>query len=172
MLALVKNGKFISRHREGSRIDIDGISVLGAYNAWEYGDYSLHTIQDAAPVPEGKIVTNTTVELVGEHWTYVHTLEDEPVLTHEELRAQMPDKTPREFRDILIDEGILTDASPDEVTLAIQQIPYDKERTKALNAWQNPTMFSRSDPYIDMIGALFGLSPEDIDVLWMGHDES
>lgn len=92
--------------------------------------------------------------------------EPPPASTPEEIRADMPDKTPREFRDILIDEGILTDANPDEVTLAIQEIPYDIERAKALNAWQNPTMFSRSDPYIDMIGAMFGLTPEDIDRLW------
>lgn len=91
--------------------------------------------------------------------------------TPEELRAKMPDKTPREFRDIMIDEGVLTDTVPDEVTVAIQQIPFDKERTKALNAWQNPTMFSRSDPYIDMIGAMFGYTPEDIDRLWIGDNE-
>lgn len=95
-------------------------------------------------------------------WVYVPSPEPTP----EALRVLMPDKTPREFRDILIDEGILTDAIPDEVTVAIQAIPYDKERTKALNAWHNPTMFSRSDPYIDMIGAFFNLTPDDIDILW------
>lgn len=101
-------------------------------------------------------------------WVYVPPLPPTP----EQIRANMPHLTPREFRDILIDEGILTDAEPDEVTLAIQQIPFDKERTKALNAWQNSTMFIRSDPYIDMIGAMFGLTPEDIDVLWMSDNEN
>lgn len=96
----------------------------------------------------------------------------EPTLTIEQKRALMPVKTPREFRDILIDEGVLTDAVPDEVTIAIQQIPFDKERAKALNAWQNPTMFTRTDPYIDMIGAMFGLTPEDIDLLWQDNNES
>lgn len=89
-----------------------------------------------------------------------------PAPTAEEIRLAMPDKTPREFRDILIDEDVLTDAVPDEVTLAIQQIPFDKERTKALNAWQNMTEARRSDPYIDMIGAMFGYTPEQIDELW------
>lgn len=87
-------------------------------------------------------------------------------LTIEQKRALMPVKTPREFRDILIDEGVLTDAVPDEVTLAIQQIPFDKERTKALNAWQNMTEARRDDPYINMIGAMFGYTPEQIDGLW------
>lgn len=95
-----------------------------------------------------------------------------PEATIDDFRRAMPDKTPREFRDILIDEGKMTDAIPDEVTVAIQQIPFDKERAKALNAWQNPTMFSRSDPYIDMIGAMFGYTPEDIDRLWIGDNES
>lgn len=86
--------------------------------------------------------------------------------TPEELRAQMADKTPREFRDILIDEGILTDAVPDEVTVKINEIPFDMERMKALNAWHNMNAAQRSDPYIDMIGALFGKSQENIDSLW------
>lgn len=87
-------------------------------------------------------------------------------LTIEQKRALMPVKTPREFRDILIDEGVLTDAVPDEVTVAISNIPFDKERTKALNAWQNMTEVRRDDPYIDMIGAMFGYTPEQIDKLW------
>lgn len=37
---------------------------------------------------------------------------------------------------------------------------------KALNAWEVATIISRVDPYIDMIGAMFGLTPEDIDELW------
>lgn len=88
-------------------------------------------------------------------------------LTIEQKRALMPVKTPREFRDILIDEDILTDATPDEVTVAISNIPFDKERTKALNAWQNMTEARRDDPYIDMIGAMFGYTPEQIDALWL-----
>lgn len=91
----------------------------------------------------------------------------EPTFTIEQKRSLMPVKTPREFRVILIDEGVLTDAVPDEVTLAIQQIPFDKERTKALNAWQNMTEARRDDPYIDMIGAMFGYTPEQIDELWL-----
>lgn len=171
MLALIKNGQLIRQLPEGSRFEVDGNPVMPAMAGWSQGDYSLHKIHPAEPIPEGKIVTDTSVELVDGLWTYVHTLEDEPTPTPEELRAQMPDKTPREFRDILIDKGILTDADPDEVTAAIQQIPFDIERTKALNAWEYMTVAKRSDPYIDMIGALFDLSPEDIDILWMQDNE-
>lgn len=91
----------------------------------------------------------------------------EPTFTIEQKRELMPIKTPREFRDILIDDDVLTDVVPDEVTVAISNIPFDKERTKALNAWQNMTEARRSDPYIDMIGAMFGYTPEQIDALWL-----
>ena len=88
----------------------------------------------------------------------------EPILTPEELRAAMPDKTPREFRDILTDMGIF----PQMVTDAINQIPFDIERQKALNAWEVMTSASRIDPYIDMIGAMFDKTPEQIDEAWIG----
>lgn len=95
------------------------------------------------------------------------TIVNQDELTIEQKRALMPVKTQREFRDILIDDGVLTDAVPDEVTVAISNIPFDKERTKALNAWQNMTEARRDDPYIDMIGAMFGYTPEQIDALWL-----
>ena len=85
-----------------------------------------------------------------------------PEPTAEELRAQMPDKTPREFRDILTDMGIF----PHMVTAKINEIPFDIERQKALNAWEVSTYISRTDPYVDMIGAMFDKSPAEIDEAW------
>lgn len=90
------------------------------------------------------------------------TVESVP-LSPEEQRAQMPPLTPRQFRDTLIDADIM----PDDVTAAIDQIPDEKQRAKALNAWEYPTQFTRTDPLVDQIGAMFGLSPEDIDALWV-----
>lgn len=87
---------------------------------------------------------------------------DEPALSPEELRAQMPPLTPRQFRDALIDADIM----PDEVTTAISQVQDEKQRAKALNAWEYPTEFTRIDPLIDQIGAMFDLTPEQIDVMW------
>ncbi|MDM8346466.1 hypothetical protein P8H26_13790 [Pseudochrobactrum sp. sp1633] len=83
-------------------------------------------------------------------------------LSEEELREQMPDKTPREFRDILTDMGIF----PYMVTAKITEIPFDIERQKALNAWEVPTSIRRVDPYVDMIGAFFNKSPNEIDAAW------
>lgn len=140
----------------------------------------LHLLKDGVVVmvvPVGATITHdgftvspaSITSMLPEGYTFVEAppAPDPEPLTPEELRAQMPDKTPREFRDILIDEGILTDAVPDEVTVKINQIPFDIERMKALNAWNNMSVAQRVDPYVDMIGAMFGRSPEEIDILWV-----
>ncbi|RBO89319.1 hypothetical protein [Pseudochrobactrum asaccharolyticum] len=92
-------------------------------------------------------------------WVYVSP----PQPTAEELRAQMPDKTPREFRDILTDMGVF----PHMVATKINEIPFDIERQRALNAWEVSTYISRTDPYVDMIGAMFDKSPAEIDAAWV-----
>jgi len=71
--------------------------------------------------------------------------------------------TPRQFRDGLLDAGIM----PDEITAKINEIPFDIEREKALNAWNYASMFYRDDPYIDMIAAMFEMTPEQVDTLWL-----
>ena len=85
-----------------------------------------------------------------------------PELTPQQFRAQMLDKTPREFRDILTDMGIF----PHMVAAKINEIPFAIERQKALNAWEVSTYISRTDPYVDMIGVMFDKSPADIDAAW------
>lgn len=91
-------------------------------------------------------------------WVYIEPQQ----LTPEELRALMPALTPRQFRDALIDADIM----PDQVTAAIAQISDEKQRAKAMNAWEYPTQFTRTDMLIDQIGAMFSLTPEQIDVMW------
>lgn len=84
--------------------------------------------------------------------------------TPEYLRTQMQALTPRQFRDALVDADIM----PDDVTNAISQIPDEKQRAKALNAWEYPTKFTRTDPLINQIGSMFSLTPEQIDDMWLG----
>lgn len=57
---------------------------------------------------------------------------------------------------------------PDQITAAIGEITDEKQRAKALNAWEYPTKFTRTDPLINQIGAIFGFTPEDIDIMWLG----
>lgn len=75
----------------------------------------------------------------------------------------MPDRTPREFRDALVDIGIF----PKLVTAAIESIQFDVERMKAINDWEVMISAVRIYPYIDMIGAMFEKTPEQIDAAWM-----
>lgn len=115
--------------------------------------------------PEGTVTVDPRpgedYEMVKGRWVEV-TPQPIPEPTPEELRAAMRPLTPREFRDALIDNEIM----PDQVTAAINQIADDKERAKALNAWEYPTQFTRTDPLVDQIGTIFGLTPEKIDKLW------
>ena len=135
-LVLLKNGEIIRSIANGSAFHVDGIYLSPAYSGWSHGEYSL---VEAPPEP----------------------LLPEP--TPEQLRAQMLDKTPREFRDILTDMGIF----PHMVAAKINEIPFDIERQKALNAWEVSTYISRTDAYVDMIGVMFDKSPADIDAAWL-----
>ncbi|WP_273727464.1 hypothetical protein [Brucella gallinifaecis] len=140
MLHLVKNGTVVMTVLEGSAVDYEGIHISPA------------TVDAMPAVHEGN--TYTLVQAPPEP-------EPEPP-TPEELRAQMPPLTPRQFRDALIDHDIM----PDDVTAAINQIADAKDRAKALNAWEYPTQFVRTEPLIEQIGAIFSLTPEDIDDMW------
>lgn len=117
----------------------------------EFKDYMAGTIE----VP---LKPSADHEWYDGHWVHIPPAE----LTPEVVRTLMPDKTPREFRDILIDMGIFSQM----VAKKINEIPFDVERQKALNAWEVSTYISRTDPYVDMIGAMFDKSPVEIDTGW------
>ena len=135
MLNLLKNGEIIKQVPSNGVLNHNDVYVSPAYAGWSNGDY----------------------ELVEAPFT------PSPLPTPEVLRTQMPDKTPREFRDILTDMGIF----PHMVAAKINEIPLDIERQKALNAWEVSTYISRIDPYVDMIGAMFDKSPAEIDTAWL-----
>lgn len=78
--------------------------------------------------------------------------------------AKLTPLSPRQFRDALVDGGIM----PIDVTNAINMIPDDVTREKMLNAWNHAVSFDRFDPYIEIIGSMFHLTPDDIDTMWLG----
>lgn len=163
MLALVKNNVFVKTAIEEDRVVVDKITFMPAKNGQAFGEYSLHTILPAPPVPNGKKVIGTSIEKVGNSWAYVDVLADVVPPAIDEIRAAMPPKTPREFRDILVDLGLKIS----DITTAINSIPFEKERAYALNAWEVMTVATRTDPYIDMIGAMFNITPTEIDYAWL-----
>jgi len=79
MLALIHDDSIVSTFYPGGWFDLpDGSRASPAQDGWNDGDYRLTAIQPADPVPEGKQVASTSVEMVDGHPTYVHVLEDAP----------------------------------------------------------------------------------------------
>ncbi|NTG26180.1 hypothetical protein G6L08_03395 [Agrobacterium rhizogenes] len=99
----------------------------------------------------------------GMKWSGAKIVNPVDLMTTEEKRAAMRPLTPRQFRDALIDNDIM----PDDVTAAITQIADPKARAKALNAWEYPTEFLRTDQLLEQIGASFDLSADAIDAMWV-----
>lgn len=77
--------------------------------------------------------------------------------------ARLTPLSPRQFRDSLVDAGIM----PIDVTTAIDNIPDDVTREKMLNSWNHAVSFDRFDPYINIIGSMLNLTPSDIDEMWL-----
>lgn len=88
-------------------------------------------------------------------------VEPEPP-TIEEIRSSMPQKSPVEFRLML--DGLGFDNS--DVEAAIGMITDPAEQRTALIHWEYATYFERVNPFIDGIGELLGMTPEDIDDHW------
>ena len=134
---------------------------------------SMEPDPEHSQIPDYRIIGITSVEadgftrgpggtVYGMKWTGAKIVNPVDLMTAEERRAAMPALTPRQFRDALIDNDIM----PDEVTAAINQIADLKARAKALNAWEYPSEFLRTDQLLEQIGASFSLSPDAIDAMW------
>lgn len=163
MLALIKNDEYVSTHRTGSKVKAGENVVMPAMDGWSHGDYSLHLLIPADPVPEGKRIVDTRILNTGEGWKTVHTLEDTSEPTPEEIRENMPPLTARQLRLGLVSASIL----PAQVDAAIAAIPDEQARAVAEIEWEYATQFERNHPLIDQVGTALGLSPEQIDAMWM-----
>lgn len=146
-----------------------GDFISAIYGAWALVDVA-GVITNVEYDPSRMVPDDKTVLGIDADWREIKPgmiyrnglVSDPPEPTLEERRAAMRPLTPREFRDALIDNDIM----PDQVTAAINQMEDLKARAKALNAWEYPTEFTRSDPLVEQIGTIFGLTPEMIDKLW------
>ncbi|RDL51246.1 hypothetical protein BLJAPNOD_02378 [Ensifer sp. M14] len=85
-----------------------------------------------------------------------------PAPTPEELRAQMPPLTARQFRLGLVSGGY----SPAQVTQAIDTMPEGPNKETAKIEWQYATTFNRMHPLIATVGAALGLTEGQIDAMW------
>lgn len=144
-IAVDDNGCIISMEPDPEHSQIAGYRIVGISKT-EAGDFTRG--------PGGTAY--------GMKWTGDGIANPADLMTTQEKRAAMPPLTPRQFRDALVDSDIM----PDDVTGAINQIADPKARAKALNAWEYPTEFLRTDQLLEQIGASFDLSPDAIDAMW------
>lgn len=161
----------------GSNLNLDdGTFVSPAKNDWVYGDYSLHDIHDADPVPDGKHAVGSTVEHVGGIWKYIYQLEDIVPLTPEEYRAQMPRKSMVEFRAALRSvkvvqregEAELDGIYESDILDKISLIADRSLQAEARDYFLYVDYIDRSNPWVDILGVMTGLSREEIDTAWVG----
>lgn len=150
MLNLLKAGQIIRTIADGSVVQIDGIYLSPAYAGWSHGDYSL----TEAPPPEPQ---------------------PEPELTPEELRAVMPRKSMVEFRASLRSIKVIPregeaelDGIYEEGILAKIALIADRAlQAEARDYFLYAEYIERTNPWVEILGAMFGLSPAQIDTEWM-----
>lgn len=79
MLALIHENTIISTVRPGGWFTLpEGSRCSPAEDGWTDGTYRLAAILPADPVPEGKQIVSTSLEMVEGQPQYVHVLEDVP----------------------------------------------------------------------------------------------
>ena len=81
--------------------------------------------------------------------------------TAEQIRANMPALTARQFRLGLVNSGFALR----RVVAAIDAMPSEVERETAAIEWEYGTAFNRSDPLINTVGAALGLAEEQLDAI-------
>ncbi len=75
-----------------------------------------------------------------------------------------PDITRRQLRLWLHRSGVPTSA----VMAALDAIQDPDARAEAIIEWEDATVFQRSHPLIESIGAALGMTSEQLDAAWMG----
>lgn len=111
-------------------------------------------IAPAASVPDGKVITGTTVERVGGVVTFVHTLEDYVVPVPQAV-------TRRQARLALLSAGFL-----ELVETAIDGME-EPARTAAKIEWEDATEIRRDHSLITSLADELGMSDAEVDALFI-----
>lgn len=134
---------------------IDGV-LYSPGIAWVWGEDALAALGLYAPaaadaVPDGKIVTGTTVDRVSGVVRFVHTLEDAPVYVPQSI-------TMRQARLALLAADLLAD---------VEAIMAQPGREAARIEWEYATEMRRDHELITSLASELGLSADDIDALFI-----
>lgn len=148
MLALIHDDAIVSTVHPGGWFDLpDGSRSSPAQDGWSNGEYHLAEIQPADPVPEGKRVVSTSVEMVEGRPKYVHVLEDIPP----------PDRvSARQFKLQLLAAGLL-DAVEAWIGTQDQAVQI---------AYANSATFVHTDPMMQTGLADLGFTEQQIDAFF------
>lgn len=129
------------------------LNIEQLWPAEDLAALNLYAPEGADAVPDGKVVTGTTVQRVGGVVKFVHTLEDAPVAGPQPI-------TMRQARLALLQAGLLS-----SVEAAIAALP-EPERTAAHIEWEYATEMKRDHVLISTLAVGLGLSAEQIDNLF------
>lgn len=69
--------------------------------------------------------------------------------------------TPRQMRQAMVLSGI----SMNQVEQSLATLP-EPQKSLAQIEWEYSTLFIRSNPLVSQVGAIFGMSPQQLDDLW------
>lgn len=172
MLALIEGSTIVSQYADiGGWFTLpNGDKGSPAQDGWTDGTYRLETILDADPVPPGKIVVSTSVQMVNGHPQYVDVLEDAPIVVPEVISR-------RQFYEQLVVDGLITQAEAlaamktGTLPAALQAIvdgmadadsKYDAEM-KLVGA----TDFYRSSSLVMVFAIVIGWSEQRVDQFWI-----
>lgn len=97
-----------------------------------------------------------------------------PEPTPEQRRASMPAKSMVELRAAL--RAVRTEAVPEgiyseDIYAKIDVIADRDLREEAKDFFDHGQYAERRNPWVDILGAMFGLSPDEIDTLWLSSDQ-
>lgn len=125
------------------------------WSAGALADWGLYVPAEADPVPEGKVVTETHVERVGEVVQFVHTLEDAPPPTVPQSVSM------RQARLALLSAGLLS-----TVETSIDKLE-EPDRSAALIEWEYATEMRRDRHLIAALAVEMSLTEQQIDDLFI-----
>lgn len=175
MLALIRDNEIVKQVRTNAMFEIDNLKITPAKDGWEGFGYFLKKIQPAEPIPEGYRVISKSIEIVDGIPKYVNELEPIPELTIEEQRARYPRLSMVDFRKKLRslkvikreDEEELDGIYEEDILEKISLIADKELQAEARDYFLYAQYIERTNPWIDILGAMFEISPEDIDKFWL-----
>lgn len=148
-----------------------GEFINAVYGAWAMVDPESMEITNveydpSRLMPGNKIVLGIDALHTDIHVGQIYTgtdIIDKPAPDIDEIRAKMPALTARQLRLGLINGGIL----PSQVLTQLAAIPDPTQREIAETEWEYASTFTRTHNLIALVSAQLGLTPEQVDTMWM-----